>query len=168
MIETPIAASTPARTGEIAAGMITLETIPSISIAPEPEATRVAPITPPISAWDDEDGIPNHQVARFQQIAPIRPPRTTTGVIAPDSTMPSAMVAATVSEMKAPAKLRTAAIPTATFGGSAPVAIVVAIALAVSWKPLVKSKLTPATTTRATTMSPADMNVSDRAGAALM
>ena len=157
MIATPIAASSPARTGEIAAGMITLEMIPSISTAPPPEATRVAPTTPPISACEEEDGIPNHQVARFQLIAPIRPPRTTTGVIAPASTIPSATVAATESEMKAPRKLRTAAMPTATFGGSAPVAIVVAIALAVSWKPLVKSKLTPAATTRATMMSPADM-----------
>ena len=68
--------------------------------------------------------------------------------------MPSATVAATVSEMKAPAKLRIAAIVTATFGGRAPVAIVVAIALAVSWKPLVKSKLRPAATTLATMMSP--------------
>jgi hypothetical protein len=31
--------------------------------------------------------------------------------------------------------LSTAAMPTATFSGSAPVAIVVAMALAVSWKP---------------------------------
>ena len=49
--------------------------------------------------------------------------------------------------MKAPTKLRIAAIPTATRGGSAPVAIVVAIALAVSWKPLVKSKASATTTT---------------------
>src|SRR6185437_1320110 len=117
---------------------------------------------PPIKAWDDEDGMPNHQVARFQLIAPISPPRTITGVTAVDSTIPSATVAATESEMKAPTKLRTAAMPTATFGGSAPVAIVVAIALAVSWKPLVKSKLTPAITTRATMMSPADTPASHR------
>src|ERR1700754_4535812 len=117
MTPTPIAASSPASTGEIAAGTITLERIPSHSIAPLPVATRVDPITPPISAWDEDDGMPNHQVVRFQLIAPIKPPRTTTGVIAPDSTIPSATVAATESEMKAPAKLRTAAIPTATFGG---------------------------------------------------
>jgi hypothetical protein len=41
----------------------------------------------------------------------------------------------------------TAARPTATRGRSAPVAIEVAIALAVSWKPLVKSKASAATTT---------------------
>ena len=53
-------------------------------------------------------------------------------------------------------------------GGSAPVAIVVAIALAVSWKPLVKSKLTPAATTSPTMMSPVDTPVSERAGTAEM
>jgi hypothetical protein len=46
---------------------------------------------------------------------------------------------ATAVEMKAPTRLSTPAIATATFGRSAPVAIEVAIALAVSWKPLVKS-----------------------------
>src|SRR4051794_19080446 len=113
MTLTPTAARRPARTGEIAAGTMTLERIPSHSIAPEPVATRVEPITPPISAWDEEDGMPNHQVVRFQLIAPISPPRTTIGVTAPDSTIPSATVAATEREMKAPAKLRTAAMPTA-------------------------------------------------------
>ena len=44
---------------------------------------------------------------------------------------------------------------TATLGRSAPVAIVVAIALAVSWKPLVKSKLSAAATTSTTMTSPA-------------
>jgi hypothetical protein len=48
------------------------------------------------------------------------------------STMPFAIVAATVTEMKAPTKFRTAARPTAMRGGSARVAIVVAIAFAVS------------------------------------
>src|ERR1700753_41698 len=146
MIATPIAASRPARIGEVAAGMTTLEMIPSTSIAPEPAPTRVAPITPPIKAWDEEDGIPNHQVARFQLIAPISPRRMMIAVTAADSTIPSAIVAATESEMKAPTKLRTAAIETATLGGSAPVAIVVAIALAVSWKALVQSELAAAAT----------------------
>src|ERR1700709_2024395 len=115
MTATPIAASSPARIGEIAAGMITLETIPSISIAPEPAPTKVAPTTPPISACEEEDGIPNHQVARFQLIAPIRPPRMITGVTAADSTIPSAIVAATVSEVDAPAKVRAGALPAAAF-----------------------------------------------------
>jgi hypothetical protein len=44
-------------------------------------------------------------------------------------------------------RFMSAATPTATRGRSAPVAIEVAIALAVSWKPLVKSKASAATTT---------------------
>ena len=48
--------------------------------------------------------------------------------------IPLAMVAATLIEMNAPAKLRHAERITATFGLSAPVAIDVAIAFAVSWK----------------------------------
>ena len=49
--------------------------------------------------------------------------------------------------MNAPAKFSTAEIITATRGFSAPVAIDVAIALAVSWKPLVKSNASPPTIT---------------------
>src|ERR1700759_2322131 len=105
MMPTPIAARRPASTGEIAAGTMTLERMPSHSIAPLPPATRVEPMTPPINAWDEDDGMPNHQVVRFQQIAPISPPRATMGVTAPDSTIPSATVAATESGMKAPTKL---------------------------------------------------------------
>ena len=133
---------------------MTLARIPSPSIAELPAATSVEPITPPISAWDDEEGSPNHHVPRFQAIAPTRPPNTTDGVMTSAFTMPLATVAATESEMNAPTKFRIAATVTATFGGSAPVAIVVAIAFAVSWKPLVKSKPRAATTTRATMMSP--------------
>src|SRR5262245_10775564 len=122
----------PATTGDAIAGMMTFETRPSNLTAPVPAAAIVAPTTPPISACEDDDGRPNHHVARFQQIAPTSPPNTTVGVIAPASTIPPAMVAATLSEMNAPTKFRIAAIVTATFGLSAPVAIVVAIALAVS------------------------------------
>src|SRR3954451_22321274 len=112
--------------------MITLARIPLKSTALVPAAAIVAPTTPPISACEDDDGSPNHHVARFQEIAPMSPPSTTVGVIAPASTIPPAIVAATFSEMNAPAKFRIAAIVTATLGGSAPVAIVVAIAFAVS------------------------------------
>ena len=63
-------------------------------------------------------------------------------------TIPFAIVAATLIEMNAPAKLRHAEMTTATFGFSAPVAIEVAIALAVSWNPFVKSNENPAITTR--------------------
>ena len=112
---------------------------------------------PPIRACEEDDGSPNHQVPRFQTIAPTNPPNTTVGVIASALTIPSATVAATLSEMNAPTKFRIAAIVTATRGLSAPVAIVVAIAFAVSWKPFVKSNPSAVTTTSARMMSDASM-----------
>ena len=56
-------------------------------------------------------------------------------------------VSATSMERKAPTKLRMADRMTAAFGFRAPVAMDVAIALAVSWKPLVKSNAKAVTTT---------------------
>ena len=63
------------------------------------------------------------------------------------------MVAATLSDKNAPTRLRTPDSATATRGPSASVAIEVAIALPVSWKPFVKSKPSATTTTRAIMMS---------------
>jgi hypothetical protein len=100
-----------------------------------------------MSACDELDGRPTYQVARFQAMAPTSPAKTTVNVIAPLSTIPSAMVAATDRLRNAPAKFRTADKATATFGLSAPVEMDVAMALAVSWKPLVKSKSNAQATT---------------------
>ena len=71
------------------------------------------------------------------------------------STMPLAIVAATASERNAPTKLRIAASVTATRGAIARVEIDVATALAVSWKPLVKSNASAVATTihRTTSLS---------------
>ena len=71
------------------------------------------------------------------------------------STIPLAIVAATCSERKAPTKFRIAAIVTATRGAIARVEIDVATALAVSWKPLVKSNASAVATTiqRTTSLS---------------
>ena len=57
--------------------MMTFERIPSVSIAPPPAATKVEPMMPPMRACDEDDGSPNHHVARFQAIAPMRPPKMT-------------------------------------------------------------------------------------------
>src|SRR3989338_724884 len=35
-----------------------------------PQPATNAPINPPISAWDEEDGIPQYKVTKFQVIAP--------------------------------------------------------------------------------------------------
>ena len=84
--------------------------------------------------------MPKNQVSRFQVIPPARPANTTVSVTRLVSTRPLAIVAATASDRNAPTRLSTPDIATATRGSSAPVAIEVAIALPVSWKPLVKSK----------------------------
>ena len=64
---------------------------------------------------------------------------------------PPLIVFATSVLRNAPTRLSTAAIATATFGLSAPVAIGVAMALAVSWNPFVKSKKRASAMTSATT-----------------
>src|SRR3954447_1319753 len=142
-----------ASVGAIRAGRITFSTNPSLMMALVPSATTAAPTTPPISACDEDEGRPNHQVARFQAIAPIRPPNTIVGVMTSDWTMPCATVAATASEMKAPAKFRSADIPTAIRGDIARVEMLVATAFAVSWKPLVKSNPSAVMTTMTRTTS---------------
>ena len=63
------------------------------------------------------------------------------------------MVAATARDKNAPTKLSAPEIATAVRGPSAPVAIDVAIALPVSWKPLVKSKASAVKTTSTSTVS---------------
>ena len=89
-------------------------------------------MTPPISAWLELDGSPRNQVIRFQVIAPTRPARMMLSVIAAGSTIPFAIVAATLNEMNAPTKFSTAAIATAFRGESARVETLVAIEFAVS------------------------------------
>ena len=42
-----------------------------------PRDGSVAPIIPPASAWEDDDGSPHHQVRRFQTIAPMSAENTT-------------------------------------------------------------------------------------------
>src|SRR5919202_1060838 len=134
MTATP--AVTNASVGATSAGTTTLPSRPSPMTALDPCAANAEPTTPPISACEELDGRPKYQVMRFQLIAPISPAKTTVVVIESDSTMPLPTVAATLREMKAPAKLRMAAIRTATRGGSARVEIDVATTFAVSWQPL--------------------------------
>ena len=138
--------------GDRIAGTITVWTRLCQLTSCDAVAAIVAPITPPISAWLELDGIVKYQVIRFHVIAPISAARTSRSPSPPVSTagltIPFAIVAATLIEMNAPAKFRHAEMTTATIGLSAPVAIEVAIALAVSWKPFVKSNESPAITTR--------------------
>ena len=124
-------------------GATTFWTIPWTLTAELPTDASDAPISPPISAWLELDGIVKYQVIRFQVMAPTNAASTTkrplTPPVADGGTIPFAIVVATAIERNAPRKLSAAEIRTATIGLSAPVAIDVAIALAVSWKPFVKS-----------------------------
>src|SRR5687768_10472726 len=120
-------------------------------MASTPDATHAAPIRPPNSACDELDGRPTYQVTRFHMMAPTSPPKMIAGVIWASSTIPPEMVLATSTERNAPTRLSTADSATAVRGFKAPVAMEVAMALAVSWNPLVKSKMRAVTTTMITT-----------------
>ena len=97
-------------------------------------AARAAPPRPPISACDDEDGRPSHQVSRFHPVAPTSAAPTSQSPSAPRgaSIMPLPIVLATLVPKKAPARLATAARPSAIRGVSARVETEVAIAFAAS------------------------------------
>jgi hypothetical protein len=129
--------------------MTFVRTVPKWT-ASVPAATSVAPMRPPNSAWDELDGRPSSHVSKFHRIAPTSPAKITTGPMRVSSTIPLEMVFATSTERNAPTRFSRPAIVTAAFGESAPVAIEVAIALAVSWKPLVKSKTRAVATTTTT------------------
>ncbi len=141
----------PATIGDSASGTSTFPTTVEVWIAPEPATAQVAPIKPPNRACEELEGSPSSQVSRFHRIAPTRPPKITSGVIRASSTSPPEMVRATCTERNAPTRFSTPASRTATRGRSAPLAIEVAIALAVSWNPFVKSKTNAVSTTATTT-----------------
>src|SRR5690606_39061614 len=116
-------------------------------LIPAPEIT--APAKAPIKACEEDDGIPYHQVIRFQAIAPISA-LITIGIpcsrVAGSATPPP-IIFATPVKATAPTKLITAANATATLGFNARVEIDVALALAVSSNPLIKSNASAKNTT---------------------
>src|SRR5581483_5856677 len=79
------------------------------------EAARAAPQSAPISAWLELDGRPNHQVSRFQAIAPSNVQMMMSDVMATilASTRPLVMVLATAVPHMAPKRLVNAASMTA-------------------------------------------------------
>ena len=92
---------------------------------------------------------------RFHTIAPISPASMNSALMATCCSlmMPPEMVFATSVERNAPTTFRTPASATAVLGLSAPVAMEVAMAFAVSWNPFVKSNTSAVTMTRPTTIS---------------
>src|SRR3954447_15862608 len=121
-----------ATSGARTAGRTILFSTASKLIAPAPPATHVAPIRPPKSACEELEGSPRYQVTRFHKMAPTSPAKITTGLISVSSTSPPEIVLATWTDRKAPVRFRQAATATAVLGRKAPVAIDVAMALAVS------------------------------------
>ncbi len=118
-----------ARSADTTAGMIALDVMPFQITPCPPTAAIVAPTMPPISACEELEGIPRSQVIRFQTTPPTRPAKTSSSVTMCPSIRPLAIVAATVVDMNAPTRLRTADSATAALGLSAPLAMEVAMAL---------------------------------------
>src|SRR5919202_1819406 len=150
--------------GGASAWMPTFCAIPCQSTPFEPDCASAAPTRPPISACEELDGRPSHQVRRFQAIAPARAATSVCCVARFASMSPLATFFATAVVTNAPARFATAAISTATRGVTARVPTEVAIAFAVSWKPFVKSKpsATTMTTTRRTSFNGANVFHDDR------
>src|ERR671935_3265880 len=146
------------------AGITTLCASPCQSTPFDPDWTSAAPTSPPISACEELDGSPSHQVNRFHAIAPISAASTVLVVMMSLATMSLPIVFATAVVTNAPARFATAATSTAMRGVSARVETEVATAFAVSWKPFVKSKpsATTMTTTRKTSFNSSAVLHDDR------
>ena len=97
-----------------------------------PDWTSAAPTRPPIRACEELEGSPNHQVRRFQAIAPNSAARMVLVLIRSAATMPVPTVVATAVVANAPTRFATEATSTASRGGSARVDTEVATAFAVS------------------------------------
>src|SRR5579859_5644909 len=122
-------------------------TQPEAMIAAKPAFATAAPAYPPIRACDEEEGNPAYQVMRFHAIAPMSPASTTIASTTASSTSPEPIVLATaVPNTKNATKLNTPDHMTAAVGDSTRVETTVAIELAASWKPLMKSNESATTT----------------------
>ena len=122
--------------GEATRGTSTFCTRADHRKASRPAWATTAPARAPTSACDDDEGMPNHQVMRFQSEAPRSAARTTAWVTLEVSAKPEAMVLATAVPVTAPPKFNAAASSTAVRMGRTPVDTTVAMALAASWNPL--------------------------------
>src|SRR5690606_16421646 len=64
-------------------------------MALQPALASAAPTSPPTSAWEEDEGMPNHQVMRFHEIAPLRAPKMTALSMMSGETIPEPTVCAT-------------------------------------------------------------------------
>src|ERR1700712_1960568 len=153
-----------ATTGATTAGRRIFETTMEKLTPEAPAPISTAPISPPNRACEELDGNPSNQVIRFHKMAPDRPAKIIVGWTRASFTMPPEIVFATSVDRNAPATFSTAAIRTATFGFNAPVATEVAIAFALSWNPLVKSKNNAVMITSETRNRGVDISAAFRCG----
>ena len=121
------------------------------SRTPKPALATPAPAKPPIRACDEEVGRPSHQVMKFQAMAPTSPAKMTASLTTSGSTVLPTVLATWVWKTRKATKLKRAAQMTAIRGVRTRVETTVAIELAASWKPLVKSN-TSASRTMAMTL----------------
>src|SRR5215211_6562955 len=133
------------------------------SSAPKPALAIPAPANPPIRACEEEVGRPSHQVRKFQATAPTSPAKITASLTTSGSTVLPTVLATAVWKTRKAMKLKKAAHRTASRGVSTRVETTVAIELAASWKPLVKSN-TSASRTMATTETRARSGMLDDDG----
>src|SRR5688572_12443461 len=101
---------------------------------------NAAPHSPPIKASLELLGRPMYHVNKFQMIPPARAHATVVGLISEVSTRPEPIVLATAVPIRAPTRFQDADSRIAWRVVSALVATLVAMAFAVSWKPLMYSK----------------------------
>src|SRR5204863_4908609 len=108
---------------------------------PKPALITAAPAKPPMRACDDDVGRPQYHVIRAQKMAPARPARITHWSTMAGSTTPLPTVVATwTPKPKAATKLKKAAHTTACSGVNTRVEATVALELAASWNPWMKSQ----------------------------
>ena len=101
-------------------------------------AVNAAPAKPPIKVWDEDDGIPNHHVSKFKNIAAIKPEKITGSVMYYLKTvLPIVFATAWSLKIKKAITLKKAAHNTAWKGVNTFVETTVAIELAASWNPLI-------------------------------
>jgi hypothetical protein len=108
----------------------------------QPALATAAPTRPPTSVCEELEGKPYHHVRRFQVIAATNAAAITVRLITSGLITPFPIVAATFKgKIRNAMKLKKAAIPTAATGERTFVETTVAIELAESWKPFIKSKI---------------------------
>src|SRR5215218_4843847 len=122
------------------------------SSTPKPALATPAPAKPPMRACEDEVGRPSHQVRRFQAMAPASPAKTTASLTTAESTVLPTVLATCVWKTRKAMKLNRAAQTTASRGVRTRVETTVAMELAASWKPLVKSNTSASRTMAMTEM----------------